>query len=205
MYKENINNIDNKPKYIYNNQSREVNMMKKNIFELKENEPLKIINVSWCGKLSSNEVLQDERIKMQVFTDGVVEKEEKTILTSIDNYKIKEKDYKYSVNTLKTKEIYLKDYNYIVAFLIAKEDCVVGNISGWFFVIKDITIYLKDLNDKRALKNAKQVIKDLYKLNSQQDYSSILTTINNQMVSGLSHFELDNINKNILTLSRRTK
>ena len=73
------------------------------------------------------------------------------------------------------------------------------------FVIKDITIYLKDLNDKRALKNAKQVIKDLYKLNSQQDYSSILTTINNQMVSGLSHFELDNINKNVLTLSRKIK
>ena len=144
-------------------------MMKKNIFELKENEPLKIINISWCGKLSSNEVLKDERIKMQVFTDGVVEKEEKTIQTSIDNYKIKEEDYKYSVNTLKTKEV-----------------------------------YLKDLNDKKALKNAKQVIKDLYKLNSQQDYSSILTTINNQM-SGLSHFEIDNVNKNVLTLSRKIK
>lgn len=81
---------------------------------------------------------------------------------------------------------------------------MVGNISGWFFVIKDITIYLKDLNDKRALKDAKQVIKDIYKLNFQQDYSSILTTINNQM-SGLSHFELDNVNKNVLTLSRKIK
>lgn len=81
---------------------------------------------------------------------------------------------------------------------------MVGNISGWFFVIKDITIYLKDLNDKKALKNAKQVIKDLYKLNSQQDYSSILTTINNQ-ISGLSHFEIDNVNKNVLTLSRKIK
>lgn len=180
-------------------------MIKKNIVELKENEPLKIINVSWCGKLSSNEVLQDERIKMQVFTDGVVEKEEKTILTSINNYKIKEEDYKYSVNTLKTKEIYLKDYSYIVTFLIAKEDCVIGNISGLFYIIKDITIYLKDLNDKKSLKNAKQVIKDLYKLNSQQDYSSILSTINNQKTRGLNHFELDNVNKNVLTLSRKIK
>ena len=145
-------------------------MMKKNIFELKENEPLKIINISWCGKLSSNEVLKDERIKMQVFTDGVVEKEEKTIQTSIDNYKIKEEDYKYSVNTLKTKEV-----------------------------------YLKDLNDKKALKNAKQVIEDLYKLNSQQDYSSILVTMNNQKTRELNHFELDNVNKNVFTLSRKIK
>lgn len=47
--------------------------------------------------------------------------------------------------------------------------------------------------------------KRLYKLNLQQDYSSILSTMNNQKTRGLNHFEIDNVNKNILTLSRKIK
>lgn len=71
--------------------------------------------------------------------------------------------------------------------------------------MKDITIYLKDLNDKEALKNAKQIIKDIYYLNSQKDYSSVFTLFFDTTKKEFEHFELDNVNKNVLTLSRKIK
>lgn len=73
-----------------------------------------------------------------------------------------------TVVTLETKNIYFKNHSYVITYLLAKEFIAVNNGGGWFDVIKDVSIHLENKNDKKALKETKRVIKEIWKLLFEQ-------------------------------------
>lgn len=168
--------------------------MKIRIKELKENEPLKIIRVS-------NQVFPD-RIKTKIFTDGEIEKEGETTSININNYYIKGKKYRYGINQLHTKNIFLKNYSYVIIFTIAQEWRNFGNACGWFNFVKDVSIYLKDLNDKKALKNAKRAIKEFQNCNKRVNYTSPLIMFFS-CGNGFETFETRKVSANIYALRKK--
>ena len=155
------------------------------IQELKNNELLKKVEVSnhvkkptiYPEETSNSVMVELKQIHMKIFTDGKIEKESEEISRSIEEYYIGRKRYQYDVDTLKIKNILLKDYSFVIVYLIAREWMTVGKITGWFDVIKDVSIYLQDLKDKTALKKAKQVIKEIQNNNNGINYSSLLGII----------------------------
>lgn len=156
------------------------------IRELKENEPLKVTRVTYhfpawpdpsTGKLDKDaKPIEDERIKTIIFTDGEIEKQTEEASQSIDEFYIGKSKYHMTVDTLETKNIYFKNHSYVVTYLLAKEFRAVNNGGGWFDVIKDVSIYLENVKNKKALREAKKVIKEIYNYNSYNNptnYSSI--------------------------------
>lgn len=168
--------------------------MKIKIQELKKEEPLKLIRVS-------NQVFPD-RIKTRIFTDGEIENESKITSININNYYIKGKKYRYGINKLHTKNIFLKNYSYVISYTIAQEWRNFGNACGWFNFVKDVSIYLKDLNDKEALKNAKHVIKELQGYNKHVNYTSPLIMFFSYG-NGLETFETKRVSSNVYTLKKK--
>lgn len=177
------------------------------IRELKENEPLKVIEVikhliipASPGKIDEEEkVIEDERIKTIIITDGEIEKQTEEASQSIDEYYIGKSKYHMTVDTLKTKNIYFKNYSYVITYLLAKEFMVKGSVAGWFDVIKDVSIHLENKNDKKALRKAKRFIKQINECNDYTNYLSIW---------GLQLPEderLEKISKNAYTLKKLNK
>lgn len=88
------------------------------IRELKENEPLKVIEVTkhltaWpdpsTGKVDKDaKPIEDERIKTIIITDGEIEKQTEETSQSIDEFYIGKSKYQMTVDTLETKNIYFK-------------------------------------------------------------------------------------------------
>ena len=134
------------------------------IQELKENSPLQVVEV-----LEHEEVrpelpkIEHKMIQTIVFTDGEIASESDKIEENIEDYYFNNelypyKWYPYNVDTLKTKNLFFKNYSYIITFLIAREWATAGRATGYFDIIKDISIYLENSKDKNALKSAKNVI-----------------------------------------------
>lgn len=74
---------------------------------------------------------------------------------------------------MKTKNIYFKNHSYVITYLILREFTKIGNVLGWFNIVKNIDIYLKNPMDKKSLKMANQVLKKLKIYINSDDYSSI--------------------------------
>lgn len=157
------------------------------IKQLKELEPLQIIEVIKQVKIPNrnlnnvlnSDIVEVKQIQMRVLTDGQIEKEDEEIKQNVEEYYIGKIKYD-CVDTLKTKNIYLKNHSYAIVFLIANEWLVKENVQGWFDVVKDISIYLEDLKDKKSLKRAKQIIKNLENNMDEIDYSSIFSMLGSQ-------------------------
>ncbi len=179
------------------------------IRELKENEPLKVIEVTKHltvptspGKIDEEtKVIEDERIKTIIFTDGEIEKQTEEASQSIDEYYIGKFKYQMTVDTLKIKNIYFKNHSYVITYLLAKEFMVKGRVRGWFDVIKDVSVHIENKKDIKALREAKKVIKEINNLNSHTDYSSLFGMILSQPTKS-ERFETKEISKNIYTLKR---
>ncbi len=182
------------------------------IKELKENEPLKIVEVllhikrpDFSFKEGVNpELFEEKQIQMRVFTDGEIAGETKEISENINEYYIGNAKYKYKVDTLKTKNIFFKNHSYVITYLIANEWGEFGNVRGWFNIVKDVTIYLENPKDKKALKTAKEVIREIQKSNDSVDYSSLYKMAFSPR-RGLEQFESKRISKNIYSLKRKNK
>lgn len=179
--------------------------------ELRENEPLEVIEVTehfepptfdWQEASKSN-IIEAKKIQTKIFTDGEIAKESDEISSNISEYYIGKKQYQYAVDTLKTKTIYFKNHSYVITYLLAQELVTMGNVTGWFDVVKEISIYLKNPEDKKALKNAKQAIKEIKIHNRSVDYSSLITMLCSQN-NKLRNFETEEISKNVYSL-RKTK
>lgn len=112
------------------------------------------------------------KIQTKIFTDGIIFKEEILPSESINEFLINKKSYK-EVDTLIKKRLYLKDYSYAIKIILVEEWKDIGNLHGWFNVIKNIEIYTKYKKDKDALKKIKKTINMIYENNSNVDYSSI--------------------------------
>lgn len=148
------------------------------IRELKENEPLKVTRVTYhfpawpdpsTGKVDKDaKPIEDERIKTIIFTDGEIEKQTEEASQNINEFYIGKSKYHMTVDTLETKNIYFKNHSYVITYLLAKEFRAVNNGGGWFDVIKDVSIHLENKNDKKALRETKWVIKEIWKLQFEQ-------------------------------------
>ena len=182
------------------------------IRELKENEPLKVTRVTYhfpawpdpsTGKVDkAAKPIEDERIKTIIFTDGEIEKQNEEVSQDIEEYYIGKSKYHMTVDKLETKNIYFKNHSYVITYLLAKEFMVKGHVRGWFDVIKDVSIYLENGKDKKALREAKKVIKEIYNYNSYNNptnYSSIWELLFKQY-EGLEG--LEEISSNAYTLKR---
>ena len=159
------------------------------INELTENDPLKAIEVTDHVEFeifldpkptiesiekSEKEIEEYKRIQTKIFTDGDISKISEEKIKEIDEYYIGKKKYQYDVDTLKSKDIYFKNHSYVIVYTIASEPMQFGSIHGWFDIIKDVSIYLKDVKDKKALKEAKKIIKAIKNHNNSVNYDSLL-------------------------------
>lgn len=177
--------------------------------ELRENEPLEVVEVSehvekptfGSKKDSNSDIIEFERIQTIVFTDGDIAQESEETTKNIKQYYIDKEKYQHTVDTLRTKNIHLKNHSYAITCLIASEFMTVENIRGWHNVVKDISIYLKNPNDKKALKSTKQVIKQIKDHNNSIDYSSLLGWLCSQNKVA-EKFETTRIARNVYTLRK---
>ena len=90
-----------------------------------------------------------------------------------------------SKNTVRVTDLYLKNYTYAIVLNIGREAFYNGKVGGVINCIKNISIYLRNLNDKDALKTAKKVIKQIRQANSEHiDFSmnSLLREENNDFI-----------------------
>lgn len=177
--------------------------------ELKENEPLEVIEVSrhvesptfGSKKESTPDRYEVKQIQMRIFTDGKIEKESEETSKKIEEYYIGKKKYQYAVDTLKSKNIFLRNHSYVITYLIANECMTVGNITGWFDVVKDVSIYLENPKDKKTVKTVKQAIRQIEKYNNSVNYSSLFGMLFSRG-NGFAHFETEKISKNVYALRK---
>lgn len=174
------------------------------IRELKENEPLKVIEVTKhltvpTSPVKENEkskVIEDERIKTIIFTDGEIEKQTEETTQDINEFYIGKSKYQMTVDTLKIKNIYFKNHSYVITYLLAKEFMVKGSVGGWFDIIKDVSIHIENKKDIKALREAKRFIKQINECN---DYTNYLSSWGLQLPEDEG---LEKISKNAYTLKR---
>ncbi len=140
-------------------------------------------------------------IQRKAFTDGKLEKETEETLENIDKYYIRKTVYPHSIDSLKIRSLFLKDYSYAVVYTIANEYITVGNLRGWFDVIKNVSVYLKDINDRKALKNARRIIKQIENHNFSINYSSLFSMYASKG-RALEEYESEQISDNVYTLKR---
>ena len=167
------------------------------IIELKENEPLEVIKVTKritlpaCFYKDDETKTKDfEKVKMRIFTDGEIAKETKETFHNINECYIG-----------RTKNLYFKNHSFVIVYLIAEEYMTIGNVAGCFDVIKDISIYLENKKDKKALKSAKIIIKEIANLNKGIDYSSLLGMLVSESKKSVE-FETEEISKNVYSLKK---
>ena len=174
------------------------------IRELKENEPLKVIEVTKHltvptspGKENEkSKGFEDKRIKTIIITDGEIEKQTEETTQDINEFYIGKFKYQMTVDTLKTKNIYFKNHSYVITYLLAKEFMVKGSVGGWFDIIKDVSIHIENKKDIKALREAKKVIKEINECN---DYTNYLSSWGLQLPQDEG---LEKISKNAYTLKR---
>ena len=174
---------------------------------LKENESLKVIEVSkrWEPTFSTdtsiNNAVEWNRIQTRIFTDGEISSESEEILQKIDEYYIGRNKYPYDINALKTKNLCFRNHSYVITYVIAKQLMTVGNIRGWFDVVKDVIVYLENAKDRKALKNAKEAIREIEKCNKSVNYSSLFKMFLSQGKS-LERFETEKVSKDVYCLRK---
>lgn len=182
------------------------------IRELKENEPLKVIEVikhliipASPGKIDEEtKVIEDERIKTIIITDGEIEKQTEETSQSIDKFYIGKSKYHMTIDSLKTKNIYFKNYSYVITYLLAKEFMVKGSVAGWFDVIKDVSVHIENKKDIKALREAKKVTKEINYNDIRVNYTSLLALVLWQWYVP-EKFKPEEISKNVYTLKKLNK
>lgn len=153
------------------------------INELKDNTPLKVVQVLRHyeePRFDVNEerkIIEEEMVQTRIFTDGEISGESDEITEDIDEYYFGREKYKQFVDTLKSKDIYFKNHSFVITYTIAQEWTSVGRIHGWFDIIKDVSIYLENRKDRKALKEAKKVIRQIQNINASADYSSLFNML----------------------------
>lgn len=118
---------------------------------------------------------EDVKVETKIYTDGEVVQIDEPIVEDISEYYINGKKYNGSINKLRTTRVQLKDHSYAVVYTLGEEYLTVGNIRGFFKVIKNVEIYLKDKKDLTALRKAKKTISMIQEHCNSVDYSSLFT------------------------------
>ncbi len=145
------------------------------IYELKDGCQLKLIQKVHKLNVFDREI-EDVTYDIKIITNGLIESK------SVQD----EKYDNWSRNDIvRTTNLYLKNYTYAIVLYIGREPFYNGKVGGVIDCIKNISIYLRNLNDKEALKTAKEVIKQIRQANSEyKDFSmnSLLREENNDFI-----------------------
>ena len=145
------------------------------IYELKDGMPVRQIQKAYKVNVFEREI-EDIIYDTKIITDGLIESK------SVQDEKY---DDFSRIDVLRTTNLYLKNYTYAIVLTIGREAFYNGKVGGIVDCIKNITLYLRNLNDKEALKTAKQVIKQIRQANSEyKDFSmnSLLREDNNDFI-----------------------
>lgn len=149
--------------------------------ELKPGTPLSLIEcVKYSkvpnppGKKFKDQVIELPVIESVLFTDGNIVNITGEFVENINRFNIDDKRFK-EVDIKKTKYVYLSDYTYAVVYLIAKEWLTMKKCGGMFDVVKKVSIYLKDKQDKEAIEKVKQVIQINSNNSKRIDTSSVFS------------------------------
>lgn len=155
-----------------------------NIHELKENNPLKVIEVIKHRKVPTIfnnppqvPIIEDKLIETEVITDGEVISQSEETIKPIEDFFFGKEKYSLRVDTLKEKYLLFKNYSYIITYTIAQENLLMGTFRGRVPIIKDINIYLANINNRKAYKSAKQAIKKIKRFNCSAHFNSIASTL----------------------------
>ena len=155
------------------NQTRKGDIVK--IYKLKDGCQLKQIQKIYKLEIFG-QVVEDISYDTKIITDGFIDSNND--ISEIYDY--------YSKNDIvRTTNLYLKNYTYAIVLTIGRESFYNGKVGGVIDCIKNITLYLRNLNDKEALKTAKEVIKQIRQANSEyKDFSmnSLLWEENNDFI-----------------------
>lgn len=143
----------------------------------------------------------DVKVETKVYTDGEVVRVRESEEESIDEFFINGKKYTHQVDKLRRTKVYLKNHSYAVVYTLAEEFLTVGNVSGFFKVIKDTKIYLKDSRDLTAMKKAKKTIEMIREHNNSANYDSLFSMLMTRNV-GSRKLEYEKYNKNVYTLRK---
>lgn len=124
--------------------------------ELKPGTPLELVEAiryskvpNLPGKKDKEQIIEIPIVQSVLFTDGTIVKTDEVVKDSnrINIEGIKEQ----KINIKKTKYVYLSNFTYAVVYLIAKEDLIMQNCGGTFDTVKNVSIYLNDKQDKKAI------------------------------------------------------
>ncbi len=169
-----------------------------NFIELKESEPLeltegiKYIHYPTNPDGSNNSSLAEDIIFCtRLFTDGEIEEESSVIITDGEDCS------EFDVDMLKTKRVYLNKYTYAIVLLIAQEWRDIGNVHGWFYVVREATIYLANKEDTDALKTAESLIAGIPEENRSAYRSSLFG-----MGRNVDNYKIDKLYEDVYTVRR---
>ena len=145
------------------------------IYELKDGTPVRQIQKAYKVNVFEREI-EDITYDTKIITDGLIESKS----AQEEKY-----DALSRKDIFRTTNLYLKNYTYAIVLTIGREAFYNGKVGGIVDCIKNITLYLRNLNDKEALKTAKKVIKQIRQANSEyKDFSmnSLLREDNNDFI-----------------------
>ena len=159
------------------------------IYELKDGIPLKQIQKIYKLEIFG-QVVEDISYDTKIITDGFID----------SNNDISEiYDYYSKDDIVRTTNLYLKNYTYAIVLNIGRESFYNGKVGGVIDCIKNITLYLRNLNDKEALKTAKKVIKQIRQANSEyKDFS-----MNSLLREENSEFLFDVLDENVYSVKKQ--
>lgn len=177
--------------------------------QLTKEDPLEVMEISYHFKRpiprenGSYDVIERKKIQTFIFTDGELFREDEPVTEHIDQYFFGAEKYPHSVDTLQKKNMYFKNHRFVITYLVTEELQRIGKIYGWFHIIQDVSIYLENPNDKKSLKDAKRVIRQIHDRNLRIDYSSILGMISS---SGreLQSFTTEKVSGNVYKIGTKS-
>lgn len=160
------------------------------IYELKDGCQLKLIQKVHKLNVFDREI-EDVTYDIKIIIDG-----------SIESKSVQDEKYdNWSRNDIvRTTNLYLKNHTYAIVLTIGRESFYNGKVGGVINCIKNITLYLRNLNDKEALKTAKEVIKCIKQANSEcEDFSMnpLLQEENNDFIFGVLDENIYSVRKQV--------
>ena len=158
------------------------------IYELKDGCQLKLIQKIYKLEIFG-QVVEDISYDTKIITDGFIDSNND--ISEIYDY--------YSKNDIvRTTNLYLKNYTYAIVLYIGREAFYNGKVGGAINCIKNASIYLRNLNDKEALKTAKEVIEQIEQANSEyKDFS-----MNSLLREENSEFLFDVLDENVYSAKK---
>lgn len=160
------------------------------IYELKDGCQLKLIQKVYKVNVFEREI-EDISYDTKIITDGLIESK------SVQEEKY---DDFSRIDILRTTNLYLNNYTYAIVLTTNLESFDNGKVGGVIDCIKNISICLRNLNDKEALKTAKEVIKQIRQANSEyKDFSmnSLLQEENNDFIFGVLDENIYSVRKQV--------